>query len=85
MQKPRGIILVNFSSKLLTGIILRRLTSVREGIRENQAGFRPESRCIDHICNLRQILEHRHLFRRRTILVFLNLKTAFDSIDRSAL
>ena len=78
--------MVNVASKLLTGIILRRLTNVREKlIRENQAGFRPGRRCIDHILTLRQILEDRHTFRRPTILVFLDLKAAFDSVDRNTL
>jgi hypothetical protein len=30
-------------------------------------------------------LEHRHCFRRPTIVVFLDLKAAFDSVDRAAL
>ncbi|MGL5756628.1 MAG: reverse transcriptase domain-containing protein, partial [Paraclostridium sp.] len=71
---------------MLTGIILHRLTGPRENqIRENQAGFRPGRGCIDHIFTLRQLLELRHTFRQPTIVVFLDLKTAFDSVDRSAL
>ena len=34
---------------------------------------------------LRQIPEHRLTFRRPTILVFLDLKAAFDSVDRNTL
>jgi hypothetical protein len=71
---------------LLSGLILRRLTEYRERqIRENQAGFRPGRGCIDHIFTLRQILEHRHCFQRPTMVVFLDLKSAFDSVDRQAL
>ena len=74
--------MVNVASKLLTGIILRRLTNVREKqIRENQAGFRPGRGCINHVFTSRQILEHRHTFRRPTILLFLDLKAALDSVD----
>ena len=70
----------------VTQVILRRLTNVREKqIRENQAGFRPGRGCIDHIFLLSQILEHRHTFRRPTILVFLDLKAAFDSVDRNTI
>ncbi|TNN07774.1 hypothetical protein EWB00_007528, partial [Schistosoma japonicum] len=71
----RGISLTNIVSKLLASIILRRLTRAREEqTRENQAGFRPGRGCIDHIFTLRQVLEHRHTFRRPTIVVFLDLK-----------
>ncbi|MBM6549358.1 reverse transcriptase family protein, partial [Streptococcus dysgalactiae subsp. equisimilis] len=85
-ENHRGISLVSIASKLLAGIILRRLSSAREQTtRENQAGFRPGRGCVDHIFTLRQILEHRHTFRRPTISVFLDLKAAFDSVDRTVL
>ena len=77
VRKPQGKFLCNAASKIFAGIILRILTSVRENhVRENQAGFRPGSGSIDHIFNLRQILEHRHTFRCPTILGFLGLKVA---------
>ncbi|TNN07625.1 Retrovirus-related Pol polyprotein from type-2 retrotransposable element R2DM, partial [Schistosoma japonicum] len=82
----RGISLTNIVSKLLASIILRRLTIAREEqTRENQAGFRPGRGYIDHIFTLRQVLGHRHTFRRPTIIVFLDLKAAFDSVDREVL
>ncbi|CAH8430565.1 unnamed protein product [Schistosoma mattheei] len=82
----RGISLTNIVSKILASIILRRLTKAREEqTRENQAGFRPGRGCIDQIFTLRQVLEHRHTFRRPTMVVFLDLKAAFDSIDREVL
>ena len=85
-ENHSGISLVNVASKLRTGIILRRLTNVREKqIRENQAGFRPDRGCIDRIFSLHQILEPRHMFRLPTTLVFLDLKVAFDSVDRNTL
>ncbi|KER29020.1 hypothetical protein T265_04308 [Opisthorchis viverrini] len=65
---------------------LRRLTEHRERqIHENQAGFRPARGCIDHIFTLRLILEQRHCFQQPTMVVFLDLKAAFDSVDRQAL
>ncbi|CAH8619115.1 unnamed protein product [Schistosoma guineensis] len=82
----RGISLTNIVSEILASIILRRLTKAREvQTRENQAGFRPARDCIDQIFTLRQVLEHRHTFRRPTIVVFLDLKAAFDSVDRKVL
>ena len=82
----RGISLVPVVTRLLASLLLRRLQLARDSLtREQQAGFRPGRGCIDHIFTLRQILEQRHLYRRPTILVFLDLKAAFDSVDRSAL
>ena len=82
----RGISLVPVVTRLLASLLLRRLAPAHESFfREQQAGFRPGRGCIDQIFTLRQILEQRHVYRRPTILVFLDLKAAFDSVDRSAL
>ncbi|VDP64763.1 unnamed protein product, partial [Schistosoma curassoni] len=67
-------------------IIIGRLTKTRElQTRENQAGFRPGRGCIDHTFTIRQVQEHRHTYRRPTMVVFLDLKAAFDSVDRETL
>ncbi|RTG82230.1 uncharacterized protein DC041_0010142 [Schistosoma bovis] len=65
----------------LTKIVSKILASTRE----NQAGFRPGRGCIDQIFTLRQVLEHRHTFRRPTIVVFFDLKVTFDSVDSEVL
>ncbi|KAA3670424.1 uncharacterized protein DEA37_0004723, partial [Paragonimus westermani] len=44
-------------------------------IREEQAGFRSGRVCVDHIFTLRRVLKHR----QPTVVVFLDLKAAFDS------
>ena len=73
-------------SKLLASVILRRLIKRREEqTREEQAGFRPGRGCIDQIFTLRQLLEQRHIYRRPTVVVFLDIRAAFDSVDRTAL
>jgi hypothetical protein len=82
----RGISLVSIASKILTGLIRRRLLISRESqTREEQAGFRPHRDCIDHIFTLRQIMQQRKIYKQPTILVFLDLKSAFDSVCREAL
>ncbi|CAH8534076.1 unnamed protein product [Schistosoma haematobium] len=53
--------------------------------REEQAEFRSGRGCIDHIFTLRQMLEHRHTYQRPTILVSLDIRAAFDSLDRTVL
>ena len=40
---------------------------------------------MDHIFTLRQYLEHRNIFCHPTIAVFLDLKAAFDSVNRKTL
>ncbi|CAH8442995.1 unnamed protein product [Dicrocoelium dendriticum] len=81
-----GISLISIASKLLASIILHRLTGARESqIREGQAGFRRGRGCIDHIFTLRQSLEHRHTYWRPTVVLFLDIKEAFDSVGRCAL
>lgn len=49
---------------------------------ENQAGFRPDRGCIDHILPFRQVSEHRHMFSRPTISLLLGLQAVFDSVIR---
>ena len=68
-------------SKLLASVILHGLIETRE----EQAGFRPGRGCIDQIFTLRQLLEQRHIYRRPTVVVFLDIRAAFDSVDRTAL
>ncbi|CAH8674745.1 unnamed protein product [Schistosoma haematobium] len=82
----RGISLLPIASKLLASVILCRLFKTRERLtREEQAGFRSGRGCIDHIFTLRQMLEHRHTYQRPTIVVFLDIRAAFDSLDRTVL
>lgn len=82
----RGISLISTVSKLFTIILLRRLSQTRElTAREEQAGFRPGRGCVDQIFTLRLILEHRRAYARPTIIVFLDIRAAFDAVDREAL
>ena len=82
----RGISLTPVITRLFASLLLRRLMTARENqIREEQAGFRPGRGCVDHIFTLRQVLEQRRTYRQPTIIVFLDFKAAFDSVDRSVL
>ena len=54
-------------------------------IREQQAGFRPGRGCIDQIFTLRRVLEQRPIYQRPTISIYLDLKGALDSVDRTTL
>ena len=77
----RGIILTPVNIKLLASIILHRLTPARENqTSEQQAGFISGQGYIDHIFPLRQYLEHKNVFCRPTIAVFLDLNAALDLV-----
>ena len=74
-ENHRGIILLTVASKVLSGLILRRLTNFREGrSRENQA--------VSTIFLPQDILE---LYQQLSLVAFLNLKSAFESVNRQAL
>ncbi|CAH8446046.1 unnamed protein product, partial [Dicrocoelium dendriticum] len=79
----RWISLISVASELLASILLRRLSPTRESYyREKQAGFRPGRRCVDQIFTQHQLLEHRHICHRPSIVAFLDIRAAFDSVDR---
>lgn len=54
-------------------------------MRENQAGFRPGRGYINQIFTNRQVLRYKHSFWSPTIVVFPDLKVAFDSVDQEVL
>ncbi len=84
----RGISLLDIALKILEAVIMNRIRPEHElnaHARENQAGFRPGRGCRDQIFTVRQLLETRYEFRRPTIMVFIDFKAAFDSVDRESL
>ena len=53
----RGITLLSTPSKIVTKVIMKRLSlSVDHKLREDKAGFRRGRGCIDHIFTLRNII-----------------------------
>lgn len=72
--------------KVLAQVIRIRLQPLRETIaREQQCGFRPGRGCIDQIFSVRQVLEERIRSGKRIIAIFIDFKSAFDSIHRDSL
>ncbi|EYC03920.1 hypothetical protein Y032_0091g2500 [Ancylostoma ceylanicum] len=64
-------------------IIQTRLQEHREQTsREEQAGFRPGRGCCDQIFVARQLMEERIRCGKRTVIVFIDFKSAFDCIVR---
>ena len=82
----RGISLIDVAAKIFAMLLLERFASERnQRMRPNQGGFRPGRGCIDQIFTLRRLLEHRYKNQQPTTALFIDFKTAFDSIDRDAL
>ncbi|MEM1223986.1 MAG: reverse transcriptase domain-containing protein, partial [Verrucomicrobiota bacterium] len=82
----RGITLLSLASKVLESIVLARFSPAKDMLfREEQAGFRKSRGCVDQIFSLRQILQLRHEYRMPTVVVFVDFKAAFDSVNRDCL
>uniref|UniRef100_A0A3Q4G418 Reverse transcriptase domain-containing protein n=1 Tax=Neolamprologus brichardi TaxID=32507 RepID=A0A3Q4G418_NEOBR len=82
----RGISSLSIVGKVLMKIIQSRLQKHCEMTsREEQAGFRPGRGCSDQIFTLRRLMEERIRCGRRTVIIFIDFKSAFDCINRPAL
>ena len=79
----RGINLLCTAAKVLESIIADRLQLWREAVgREQQTGFRRGRGCTDNLFVIRQVLETRAEFHEPSMAAFLDLRGAFDSVDR---
>lgn len=82
----RGITLLNMAYKILAYVIYNRLQPYAENIiGKYQSGFCREKSTIDQIFMLRQVLEKTHEYGIITHHLFIDFKSAYDSIDRIAL
>ncbi|UYV84953.1 hypothetical protein LAZ67_X004087 [Cordylochernes scorpioides] len=85
----RGIALISNVSKLFTSILRSRLEEWVDGRRvipENQAGFRKERSCIDHIFTLTTLIQLSLRKKRGKLYVFfVDLRKAFDTVPHSLL
>ena len=79
----RGIVLLNTINKLISLIVLNRISPVIEPkLRNEQAGFRPNRSCTDQVNTLRIIVEQCMEFRSPLFLLFIDFERAFDSLNR---
>ncbi|KAI4896154.1 hypothetical protein NFI96_009623 [Prochilodus magdalenae] len=82
----RGITLLSIPSKIMTKIIIQRISeAVDARLREEQAGFRRGRGCTDHIFALRNIIEQCTEWQRQLYINFVDFQKAFDSIHRESL
>jgi hypothetical protein len=79
----RGISLLSNAYKILSNILLARLTPyVNEIIGNHQCGFCRNRSTRDQIFNIRQILEKKWEYNGKVHQLFIDFKKAYDSIKR---
>ena len=82
----RGISVLNTGGKIYSKIIAKRLTTIAEVlILEEQNGFREGRSCMDCIFSASKIIEKHREFNIPTYIAFIDLKKAFDPVDRDKL
>jgi hypothetical protein len=82
----RGISLLSNVYKILSNILLARLTShVNEIIADHQCGFRRNRSNTDQIFYIPQILEKKWEYNGTMHQLFIDFKKAYDSIKREVL
>jgi hypothetical protein len=82
----RGIMLLSIPGKVLARIILERLrTALDKTLWEEQAWFRQNRSCTDHIVTMRIIIEQSLEWQTLLYSVFVDFQKAFDSVDREVI
>ncbi|XP_078357393.1 uncharacterized protein LOC144642296 [Oculina patagonica] len=82
----RGITLLSVPGKVLNRILLERMkAAVDNQLRDQQAGFRQDRSCTDHIATLRIIVEQSLEWNSALYVNFIDYEKAFDSVDRETL
>jgi hypothetical protein len=82
----RGISFLSTTYKILSNILLLRLTPYAEEIiGDHQCGFRRSRSATDHIFCNRHILEKRWEYNEPVHQLFIDFKKAYDSVRREVL
>ena len=82
----RGISLLSTSYKILTNILVSRLTPyIDDIIGDHQCGFRRNRSTIDQLFSIRQILEKKWEYNGTVHQLYVDFKKAYDSVKREKL
>ena len=82
----RPITLLSVPSKVVTAIILKRIHPlILEKRRPQQAGFTPNRSTTDCILTLTVLAQQLRSFRKPLLAAYVDLRAAFDSLDRDTL
>jgi hypothetical protein len=82
----RGISLLSTTYKILSNILLSRLTPHGEEIiGDHQCSFQRNRSTIAHILNIHQILEKKWEYNEAVHHLFIDFKKAYDSVRKEVL
>ena len=82
----RGIMLLSVPGKVLNRILLERMRAAVDNLlRDEQAGFRKNRSCADHIATLCITIEQSLELSSPLYIIFIDYEKAFDSVNREAL
>lgn len=82
----RGITLLSVPGKVFAGVILARIKDhLIKSRRLEQSGYTPGRSTVDRIFTLNSLIQTRREFRQPLWIAYVDLKAAFDSVDRPAL
>ena len=79
----RDITLLSVPGKVMSLVIMNRIQDgIQNILRQQQAGFRKNRGCPDHLLVLRNIIEQCEEMRSPLVMNFVDFMRAFDSIQR---
>ena len=84
----RGIALQSVVLKVFCKVLNARLSDWSETnciLSDEQNGFRPDRSCLDHLFVIYSVIGARKLNKLPTFVAFVDLKKAFDNVDRDLL
>ena len=82
----RGVTLLSVPGKVFARVILERVRHhLLQHQRPEQAGFTPKRSTTDRILGLRVLTERKREFRQGLFAAYVDLRKAFDSVNREAL
>jgi hypothetical protein len=84
----RGITLISVPCKIYCDVLNRRVSAWTEAnnvLVEEQNGFRKDRNCLEHMYSLYNITNNRRLKKESTYACFIDMKKAFDSVNRDCL
>ena len=84
----RGISLISVPCKVYCDILNKRLSSWLEEndlLNEEQNGFRKNRSCLDHLYTLKSIISNRKEKRKSTFVCYIDIRKAFDNVNRICL
>ena len=74
---------MSIMAKLVNKMILNRIQEKLDPhLRPNQNGFRPKRSTTSHILALRRLIEGVKSHNRKAIILYVDFRKAFDSINR---